>query len=128
MAKLTRDQFNKFNGNCKNGFSLDLYYFGIWGEKRCKKNVKFSDSDNFYEIIIEFEDKTEKFQKIGSVPVLIINQCIPTGTEGMYRVIELKCDEIGEMAKRRSVKVLQTLTNDYTDEKVVDMIKDLIAA
>ena len=43
MAKLTRDQLEKFNGKCKNGFSLDLFFFCTWGEKRCKKIVKIGD-------------------------------------------------------------------------------------
>lgn len=76
MAKLTRDQLEKFNGKCKNGFSLDLFFFCTWGEKRCKKIVK----------------------------------------------------EVGEMVTRKTVKILQELTEGYTDEKLVDMIKMLIAA
>lgn len=116
MAKLTRDQLEKFNGKCKNGFSLDLFFFCTWGEKRCRKIVKIGDDSIIYEVIVEFYDKYESFKKAGSVPTLIINKCVPTGTDGVY------------MVTRKTVKTLQELTEGYTDEKLVDMIKMLIAA
>lgn len=94
MAKLTRDQLEKFNGKCKNGFSLDLFFFCTWGEKRCKKIVKIGDDSIIYEVIVEFYDK----------------------------------EEVGKMVTRKTVKILQELTEGYTDEKLVDMIKMLIAA
>lgn len=60
MAKLTRDQLEKFNGKCKNGFSLDLFFFCTWGEKRCKKIVKIGDDSIIYDVIVEFYDKAVK--------------------------------------------------------------------
>lgn len=33
MAKLTREQYNKWNSQAKNGFQLDLQYFLTWNEK-----------------------------------------------------------------------------------------------
>lgn len=128
MAKLTRDQLEKFNGKCKNGFSLDSFFFCTWGEKRCKKIVKIGDDSIIYEVIVEFYDKYESFKKAGSVPTLIINKCVPTGTEGVYSVHEIHREEVGEMVTRKTVKILQELTEGYTDEKLVDMIKMLIAA
>lgn len=128
MAKLTRDQLEKFNGKCKNGFSLDLFFFCTWGEKRCKKIVKIGDDSIIYDVIVEFYDKYENFKKAGSVPTLIINKCVPTGTEGVYSVHEIHREEVGEMVTRKTVKILQEITEGYTDEKLVDMIKMLIAA
>ena len=41
---------------------------------------------------------------------------------------EIHREEVGEMVTRKTVKILQELTEEYTDEKLVDMIKMLIAA
>ena len=62
------------------------------------------------------------------MPTLIINKCVPTGTDGVYSVHEIHREEVGEMVTRKTVKILQELTEGYTDEKLVDMIKMLIAA
>lgn len=106
MAKITRDQLEKFNGKCKNGFSLDLFFFCTWGEKRCKKIVKIGDDSIIYDVIVEFYDKYENFKKAGSVPTLIINKCVPTGTEGVYSVHEIHREEVGEIVTRKTVKIL----------------------
>ena len=105
-----------------------LFFFCTWGEKRCKKIVKIGDDSIIYEVIVEFYDKYESFKKAGSVPTLIINKCVPTGIEGVYSVHEIHREEVGEMVTRKTVKILQELTEGYTDEKLVDMIKMLIAA
>jgi len=43
-------------------------------------------------------------------------------------VHEIHREEVGEMVTRKTVKILQELTEGYTDKKLVDMIKMLIAA
>ena len=40
MAKLTREQYNKWNAQAQNGFMLDLQYFLIWGEKTLIKGIE----------------------------------------------------------------------------------------
>lgn len=37
MAKITKDQVNKINAKCKNGFTLSLYAAVIHGESGLKK-------------------------------------------------------------------------------------------
>ena len=43
MAKLTVKQHKDINNKCKNGFVLDLNWFGIWGEKQLRKNITIDD-------------------------------------------------------------------------------------
>ena len=43
MAKLTREQYNKWNAQAKNGFQLDLQYYLIWSEKTLIKDVQQED-------------------------------------------------------------------------------------
>lgn len=128
MAKLTREQYNKFNEKCKNGFILDLKHFAVWGEKRCIKTVKLSGDSNLYDVIIDFYDVTENFSKIGSNVEISIEKLIPASVEGIYRVEHIYQETISEIVKRKSVKMLQEQTEAYTEEKLVDMIKTLIAA
>lgn len=128
MARMTRDQLNKFNANCKNGFSLDLYFFAVWGEKRCKRNIQIAGDSNIYEIIIEFVEESKNFAKLGNKPIMIINKCVQTGTKDMYSVHRIYDQVLGEMVQRKSIKILQEFTNDYPEEKLLEMIGNLIAA
>ena len=112
----------------KRFFFRFVLLFAPGAKKRCKKNLKIDDDSIIYEVIVEFYDKYESFKKAGSVPTLIINKCVPTGTEGVYSVHEIHREEVGEIVTRKTVKILQELTEGYTDEKLVDMIKMLIAA
>lgn len=128
MAKLTREQYNKFNAKCKNGFGLDLERFGIWGEKRCIKTMKFDDDPCLYEVIIDFIEETKNYAKIGVKVELVVNKLIPGRVEKVYRVVELKREAISDIMARKSVKVLQDLTANYTDDVITNMINELKAA
>lgn len=128
MAKITIEQVKKFNAACKNGFVLDLERLGIWGEKRCKKDFKIDDSGVLYTFILEFYEESKNFVKVGVYPVLVIEKLTPTRTDGIYGVHCLKEKRLGETVKRKSVKVLQDLTANYTEEKAVSMIRELVAA
>lgn len=128
MTKITIGQVKKFNAACKNGFMLDLEHLGTWGEKRCKKNFKIDDSGVLYTFILEFYEESENFVKTGVYPVLVIEKLTPTRTDGIYGAHYLKKERLGETVKRKSVKVLQDLTANYTEEKAVSMIRELVTA
>lgn len=128
MANITIGQVKKFNAACKNGFMLDLERLGVWGEKRCKKNFKIDDSGVLYTFILEFYEESRNFVKVGVYPVLVIEKLIPTRTDGVYDIHCLKEERLGETVKRKSVKVLQDLTANYTEEKAVSIIRELVAA
>lgn len=55
MAKITREQFNKWNEQAKNGFQFDLQYFLTWSEKTLTKKVKMDNGD-----VIEFKIEYDK--------------------------------------------------------------------
>lgn len=95
MAKITKDQVNKINAKCKNGFTLSLYTAIIHGEK---------------------------------CPVLDIEKYVPCKTENMYQVLDVRSEKLGEIVNRRSMKALQDLTADYPDEKLISLIREVIAA
>ena len=91
MAKITKDQVNKINAKCKNGFTLSLYATMIHGEKWLEKDIQRK-------------------------------------TEDMYQVLDVRSEKLGEIVNRRSMKVLQDLTADYPDEKLISLIREVIAA
>lgn len=128
MAKITIEQVKKFNAACKNGFVLDLEHLEIWGKKRCRKNFKIDDSGVLYAFTLEFYEESKNFAKVGVYPVLVIEKLTPIGTTGAHGVRYLKEERLGETVKRKSVKVLQDLTANYTEEKAVSMIRELVAA
>lgn len=52
----------------------------------------------------------------------------PCKKEDMYQVLDVKSEKLGEIVNRRSMKVLQDLTADYPDEKLILLIREVIAA
>ena len=128
MAKITKDQVNKINAMCKNGFTLSLYAAMIHGEKWLEKDIQLDDSGILYRITLRFKEKYDRFGTIGVYPVLDIEKYVPCKTEGMYQVSDVRSEKLGEIVNRRSMKVLQDLTADYPDEKLISLIREVIAA
>ena len=120
MAKITKDQVNKINAKCKNGFTLSLYAAMIHGEKWLEKDIQLDDSDVLYRITLRFKEKYDRFRTIGKY--------VPCKTEDMYQVLDVRSEKLGEIVNRRSMKVLQDLTADYPDEKLISLIREVIAA
>ena len=105
MAKVTRDQVNKINKECKNGFGLDI----VCGEKQLVKEIKL-DNGNILKAILYFKDIFAHYKKQGVQPVYSFLMLEKTSVESMYRVRTLKSDYVGELIPRRSMKQLQELT------------------
>ena len=47
MSRLTREQVQKINNSCKNGWGLDIQYFIFHNEKTLKKIIEFLEFQNF---------------------------------------------------------------------------------
>ena len=109
MAKITRDQVNKINKECKNGFGLDLERLVIWGEKQLAKEIRL-ENGNILRVILYFKDIIERYEKKGVQPVYSFSMLEKTSVESMYRVHTLKSDYVGELIPRRNMKQLQELT------------------
>ena len=45
MAKVTKEQYEKWNGQLENGWFLDLQRLVIWGEKDIRITDKISDTE-----------------------------------------------------------------------------------
>lgn len=128
MAKLTREQFNKINVACKNGFMLDLHYFAIWSEKQLIKNIMIDDL-NCYEVVIGFHEVSENFRKVGEKPFIRFSRCSRRNAEStMWTVSHLKTIEVDQVVARKNMKLLYALTEEYTDKKSLEVFDSLKAA
>lgn len=92
MAKITREQFNKWNQQAKNGFGFDLNYYLTWTEKTLTKKVKMENGDVIefkIEYQKEFETKTNSYgcrwnvETGRYIPTLYITHWKPS-TSGCY--------------------------------------------
>lgn len=92
MAKITREQFNKWNSQAKNGFQLDLQHYLVWNEKILTKKIKMENGDIIefrIEYHKEFETKTNEWgckwnEETGRyIPMLCITRWKPS-TSGCY--------------------------------------------
>lgn len=53
MAKITREQIQKINSKCKNGWELDIQYFIFHNEKTLKKIIEL-DEEHYLEFKIDY--------------------------------------------------------------------------
>lgn len=129
MAKLTREQFNKINAACKNGFILDLHYFAIWSEKQLIKNIVIDDL-NHYEVVIGFHEVSENYRKVGEKPFIRFSRCSRRNTDcNMWQIVHLKTIEIDDqVVARKNMKLLYALTEEYTDKKALEVFDSLKVA
>lgn len=72
MAKITKDQVNKINAKCKNGFTLSLYTAIIHGEKCLEKDIQLDDSGVLYRVTLRFKEKYEKFAQLEFIRFLTL--------------------------------------------------------
>ena len=127
MAKITKDQIDKINAKCKNGFKLSLFAAVIHGEKQLEKDIQLGDSGIIYRFTLKFREECERFRGIGVYPVLDIDKLVPTGTATMYSVLNIGSEKLGDMVARRSIKALQDLTADYPDDKLISKVRGEVA-
>lgn len=122
--KINRDQYNKINEGCENGFTLDLFQCVAWGVKRLSKEVEIENGERI-RVDLDFNEVTENgksySKKLGVKPVYIVSKLYPTHTENMYRVYREKSADLGEMIPRRNMKKLQELSklDIFTDAAIL---------
>ncbi len=54
MGKITKQQIQKINNNCKNGWELDVQYFMFHSEKQLVKRIDIDDQ-NYLEFTIGYD-------------------------------------------------------------------------
>ena len=132
MAKITREQFNKWNGQAKGGFNFDLEHCLVWGEKELVKDVK-QDDDTIIRYKLgyaeEYERHTNEYgctyrRETGFlIPSLNIDKLVPTGS-GVYRVIPILCGR--KMAEVEKTKKYSTLCKISGTIDTAEILKEFI--
>ena len=131
MAKITREQLNRWNAQAKNGFRLDLNYFLTWGEKTLIKDIKQEDGYIRFKLYYmpEYETRTNEYGckwnvKTGKqIPMLRIERLKPLQTEGMYQVLTVKDDvQMGEPEKTMKYSTLCKISGKIDTDKEMETI------
>lgn len=123
MAKLTKDQVERWNSKLQNGFQFDIYHFMNWGEKQIVKKIPLED-DKILEAQILYRRVlgADRFSDTGKVePVLHLQVWEPGGTEGMM------CShgtgvyvQVGDEQDKRKYGELEKLSANFTTEKIME--------
>lgn len=130
MAKLTREQAQKWNGQLKGGFRFDVRHFMIWGEKLARKDIDLGNG-NILQATLEYHDVYDGYRPTGEQqPKLHLQIWQPGITEGMIVSHGLGANvEIGTKQQKRKWSELCKLSADYgDDEKIKAMAAELIDA
>lgn len=126
MAKLTVKQYKDINSKCKNGFVLDLNWFGIWGEKQLRKNIVIDDY-TVIDIVVKFgkiyagrwSDRVEAVQPEYRIDIMTRREA-----EGLYHSQTLIEDVAGEQVPRRNMKLLFEVEKDLTEKLILAKVRE----
>lgn len=125
MATITREQFNKWNGQAKNGFGFDFRHYVTWSEKQLVKEIKNEDGTITRYTISYYPERERITQNNGyswtketgrHLPTLRIDTLHPTHTEGIYRVQHGRDITIGQPEKTKKYATLCKLSAVDIDE------------
>ena len=134
MAKLTREQYEKWTAQAHNGFYFDVKYYVCWNEKTLRKTVEMPNGDVIefkIEYDNEFETRTNEYGckwnvKTGRfIPMLYIHHWRPSTTPGVYHSngAWAKRERIGEIQDKKKYNVLCNLSAGIdTDEYMKEFI------
>ncbi len=132
MARITREQYNKWNGQAKNGFTFDLEYYLNWGEKTLIKDIPMEDggyirfklwyTDEYETITNEYGCKWNK--RTGKhLPMMKIEKLRLCSTSKMYQVITIKDNiQMGEAEKTMKYSTLCKISGAVDTEKELKTI------
>ena len=132
MATITREQFNKWNGQAKGGFNFDLEHYLVWGEKELVKDVKQDDNTIIryrLDYVEEYKEYTNEYgctrnKRTGFlIPSLNIDKLVPTGS-GVYRVISILWGR--KMAEVEKTKKYSTLCKISGTIDTAEILKEFI--
>lgn len=114
MAKITREQIQKINNKCKNGWELDIQFFIFHNEKTLKKIIEL-DEEHYLEFKIDYNYKNQI--------VLFINKFYHKTGENFATSNGLGKKKMLEetSASRKSINKLIEYTEKLTDEQLIQI-------
>ena len=106
MAKITREQFNKWSAQLPEGWKFDLQCYVMWGDKQIYTDAPADEAGTFYRLTLRYRDETKghgwNAEKTGyQLPRLCVDRWNKTGTGDLYTVVEVYAEIVGEKQKKR---------------------------
>lgn len=133
MAKLTREQVNKWNEGNQNGFQFDISYYLYHSEKTISKHIEIDETHVLQCQIMFHDEMTQVTNAYGCkypvhtgkvIPVIHFAYSVKSG--GMLVSHGLGYwHNLGEAINKKNYKVLQGFTEAWTDERCKQQFDDL---
>lgn len=121
MARITREQLEKYNAKCKNGFKFNLQEFLIWKEKSVIKEIKLNNNE-ILEVTIFYST-----EPTGEIPTLRIHKGTLDGNFYSFSG-QGQTFTIGDTQKKKNFNLLAKLTEKFPDEILIPLIDEKVQA
>ena len=114
MAKITREQIQKINNKCKNGWELDIQFFIFHNEKTLKKIIEL-DEEHYLEFKIDYNFKNQIVLFINKFYHKLGEDYATSNGLGKKKILE------ETPASRKSINKLIEYTETLTDEQLMQI-------
>lgn len=124
MPSITRKQIIAANDKMGNGFSMDVERYVVWGEKQCVKRLEL-DERHVLGVEITYVTEYERLESGSRVPYYVPSVWLQYFTKGDGAFMT-SCGmgykkPLGNRIEKRIFSVLQKLTHEMTDEKIMEV-------
>lgn len=115
MAKLTREQYNKWNAALADGWKFEAQHYIMWGDKEAYTDSAEDERGNFYRAkLTYYEERTGEGWTAKStgrqLPALVIDRWNKTSTDGVYSSVQVLKETVGEPQNKKNYSVLAKLS------------------
>lgn len=112
MGKITREQIQKINNNCKNNWELDIQYFIFYSEKTLKKIIEL-DTEHYLEFRIDYNYNNQITLFINKFYHKANDEFATSNGLGKKKILE------ESPAPRKSINKLIEFTKTLTDDELM---------
>lgn len=123
MANITREQINKLNSKCSNGFRFDLNYFLFHNEKVFEKRIKIGENKILVAKLMFYDRWDTEQRKQLNIPTIHLAEYLDKGSvmssSGLGYFIT-----IAPSVERKNTNMLASFTKDYDDAAILKMYED----
>lgn len=112
MGKITREQLQKINNSCKNGWELDLRYFLYHNEKTLIKHILIDD-EHYLEFKLNFNCKNQISLRISKFYHKVDDNFASSSGLGKQKILE------ETPAPRKSINKLIEFTKTLNDDELM---------
>lgn len=111
--QITREEIQKLQEGCGNGFKLDIQNYLIWKEKQLVKYIDIKENQ-----VLKAEIDYQK-DEIGQVPTLLLSVWKKEKSGCLSSDCKTQYISLGEPQKRKNFKLLKEYSNKITDDYIL---------